>query len=96
MIQISEGELHELRKDIKRIAESQMSLSMEVSRVLNTLEGDERMGVNGHGKRLNSLDERVTNLETKYEVTIGKVVGGFFVFSFLSGFIGWIINKVFI
>lgn len=80
------------RQELQELKEHQFEMSRNISRILNILEGDEKMGIVGHGNRLNHHEERLNEIETQMKVTKGQKAVAVLFISSVATSVTWLVN----
>ena len=93
MNQKERTELQELKRQVKDIADAQLGVSQSVSRILNLLEGDSKLGIEGIGNRINDHEHRLLEIETDRKVFAGKVAVSMLIFSSIGGLVFWFLDR---
>ena len=82
------------RQELHELKEHQFEMSKDISRILNILEGDEKMGIMGYGNRLNNHYRRLNAIENELRLIKQQKTVAIFVISSLGATLTWAVNFV--
>ena len=80
------------RQEIQELKEHQFEISKDISRILNILEGDEKMGIMGYGNRLNNHYRRLNTIENELRLIKQQKTIAIFIISSLGATFTWGVN----